>query len=201
MKSLFLFIAIIITPVMLLSTTPTSWKLDKTHSSVRFSVSHLVISEVEGTFGKFDASVFTHSDDFVNSEIEFTIEVNSINTENEKRDEHLKSDDFFSAQKFPEIKFTSTSMKKIGDKKFKLAGNLTLHGVTKPIELDVKLGGVITAWGGEHAGFKITGNINRFDFGLAADNKLDTGDLIVGDIVNFTVNIEIVKEKAATEKK
>lgn len=201
MKSLSLFLALLIAPMMVFSATPTIWKLDKTHSGVRFSVSHLVISEVEGKFGKFDATVSSPSDDFVNSEIEFSIDVNSINTDNEKRDEHLKSDDFFSAQKFPEIKFKSASMKKIGEKKFKLSGNLTLRDITKPIELDVTFGGVVTAWGSEHAGFKISGSINRFDFGLAANNKLDTGGLIVGDIVSFTANIEIVKEKPATEKK
>jgi len=161
----------------------------------------LVISEVEGNFGKFDARISSPSDDFVNSEIEFSIDVNSINTNNEKRDEHLKSDDFFGAQKFPEITFKSTSMKKVGDKKFNLSGDLTLHGITKSIELDVRFGGIVTAWGGEHAGFKITGNINRFDFGLSANNKLDTGGLVVGDIVNFTANIEIVKEKPESEKK
>jgi len=201
MKSLFVFFSLLIAPTMLFSAAPIVWKLDKTHSSVRFSVSHLVISEVEGNFGKFDARISSPSDDFVNSEIEFSIDVNSINTNNEKRDEHLKSDDFFGAQKFPEITFKSTSMKKVGDKKFNLSGDLTLHGITKSIELDVRFGGIVTAWGGEHAGFKITGNINRFDFGLSANNKLDTGGLVVGDIVNFTANIEIVKEKPESEKK
>lgn len=158
-----------------------TWKFDPAHSQVQFSVTHLVISEVTGNFRKFDGDVKTNGDDFTNANINFTIDVSSINTDNEKRDTHLKSDDFFNAEKFPKIQFIGKSLKKTGSNKYKLIGDFTIRDVTKQIELDVIATGTTKAWGQLHAGFKIKGTINRFDYNLKWNSLIETGGAIVGD--------------------
>src|SRR4029077_12015930 len=137
---------------------------DKPHTNVKFSVSHLVISDVEGTFKTFDGTMEASKPDFSDAKINFTVEVSSISTDNDQRDNHLKSDDFLNAAKYPQMKFTSTSFTPQGDNKYKLAGNLTIRDVTKPVTFDVKYGGTVTAMGGTHAGFKATTKIDRFDY-------------------------------------
>ena len=173
----------------------TKWSFDKSHSNVGFSVTHLVISEVEGRFGSFDGTVTTKSDAFEDSEIEFKVDVNSVNTDNSKRDEHLRSDDFFNAEKYPSMIFKSTSMKKVGDNSYKLKGNLTIRDVTKPIELDVKLNGVIKdPRGNTKAGFKISGSLDRFDFGLKWNSLMEVGGAVVSKTVTLNLNVELKKE-------
>lgn len=173
----------------------TKWKLDKAHSSVRFSVSHMVVSEAEGTFKTWDGTVENTKADFTDAKIAFTIDVNSINTDNENRDKHLKSPDFFDAEKFPSIKFESTSMQSLGNNKYKLSGNLTLKDVTKPVTFDVTYGGSITGQRGTKAGFKATTTINRFDYNLKWDRATETGGLVVGKDVEITVKIELDQQK------
>lgn len=177
------------------ATAQTKWKLDKSHSSVRFSVSHMVVSEAEGTFKTWDGTVEQTKDDFSDSKIAFTIDVNSINTENERRDGHLKSDDFFNAEKFPTIKFESTSLKALGNNKYTLTGNLTIRDVTKPVTFAVTHGGVIAGGRGKKAGFKATATINRFDYGLKWDRATETGGLVVGKEVEVTVKVELDEVK------
>jgi len=173
----------------------TKWSFDKSHSNVGFSVIHLVISEVEGRFGSFDGTVITKSDAFEDSEIEFKVDVNSVNTDNAKRDEHLRSDDFFNSEKYPSMIFKSTSMKKVGDNRYKLKGNLTIRDITKPIELDVKLNGVIKdPRGNTKAGFKISGSLDRFDFGLKWNSLMEVGGAVVSKTVTLNLNVELKKE-------
>lgn len=170
----------------------TTWSVDKAHSKIGFSVPHMAISEVEGNFKDFDASVVTKSADFNGAEVTFTAKTSSIDTDNEKRDNHLKSPDFFDAGKHPDLSFKGNLVKEDG--KYKLKGNLTMHGVTKPVEFDVTYGGTINTGRGEKAGFKIIGQINRHDYGLTWNNKVPTGELVVGDEVDIIGKIELDKK-------
>jgi len=176
------------------SRVPTAtWTLDKAHTNVKFSVSHLVISDVEGQFKSFDGTMESSKPDFSDAKVTFTIEVASINTDNEKRDNHLKSDDFLNAEKYPQMKFVSTSVTPEGDNKFKLAGNLTIRNITKPVVFDVKYGGTVTAMGGTHAGFKATTKINRFDYDLKWSMATESGGLVAGKDVDITINVDFKK--------
>ena len=175
----------------------TIWKFDKAHSQVKFNVTHLVISEVTGYFRTFDGTVKTNGEDFTDAQIEFTIETQSIDTDNEKRDNHLKSDDFFNAEKFPQLKFKSKSMKKVGNNKYKLTGDLTIRDVTKQVELNVVYGGMANdGYGNKKAGFKITGTVNRFDYNLKWNALLEAGGAVVGSDVEMVCNIQLVQEPA-----
>jgi polyisoprenoid-binding protein YceI len=174
-----------------------AWKFDKAHSQVKFNVTHLVISEVTGYFRTFDGTVKTNGEDFTDAQIEFTIETQSIDTDNEKRDNHLKSDDFFNAEKFPQLKFKSKSMKKVGNNKYKLTGDLTIRDVTKQVELNVVYGGMANdGYGNKKAGFKITGTVNRFDYNLKWNALLEAGGAVVGSDVEMVCNIQLVQEPA-----
>ena len=174
---------------------PTKWAIDKTHSNVKFTVTHLVISEVEGYFKIFDGTVEHSKPDFSDAKINFTVDVNSINTDNENRDKHLKSDDFFNAEKFPQMKFESTSFTPLGNNKYKLVGNLTIRDVTKPITFDVTYGGSANMGNMVKSGFKAKGTINRFDYGLKWDKATEAGGLVVGKDVDITVNAELNQAK------
>jgi polyisoprenoid-binding protein YceI len=173
----------------------TKWVVDKAHSSIKFSVSHMVVSESEGTFKTFDGTVENTKADFTDAKINFTIDVNSINTDNENRDKHLKGDDFFNAEKYPAIKFEGTSFKASGNNKYKLTGNLTMRDVTKPVTFDVTYGGTINTQRGAKAGFKATTTINRFDYNLKWDKATETGGLVVGKEVEITVKLELNEAK------
>ncbi len=169
------------------------WTLDKAHTSLKFTVSHLVISDVDGNFKTFDGTMESAKPDFSDAKITFTVEVNSINTDNEKRDIHLKSDDFLNVQKFPVMKFVSTSFTPQGDNKYKLIGNLTIRDITKSVTFDVKYGGTAVAFGGTHAGFKATTKIDRFDYNLKWSATTEAGGLVAGKEVEITVNADFKK--------
>jgi polyisoprenoid-binding protein YceI len=171
-----------------------NWTIDKAHSNIGFSVAHMVVSETTGKFKDFDAKVISKTDDFAGSTVEFTAKTASVFTDNEKRDEHLKGDDFFNAEKFPELKFSGSLVKEGG--KYILKGNLTIRDITKPVSFDVTYGGRVKAFGGEKAGFKLNGKINRKDFGLKFDKTLEGGGLIVGDDVDINVKVEFNKQAA-----
>lgn len=182
--------------VMAAAPAATTWTLDKSHSGVKFSVDHLVISEVEGNFKVFSGSVVSPSPDFTNAKVEFTVDVNSINTDDEKRDGHLKSDDFFNAEKYPQMKFTSTSFKKVKDNAYVLEGDLTIRDVTKKVKFAVMYGGTVKdPWGNIKAGFKASAKINRKDFGLKWGALTETGGAVVGDEVRMLVNVEFAQAK------
>ncbi len=172
---------------------PTKWVLDKAHTNVRFSVAHLVVSDVDGSFKSFDGSMTNTKPDFSDATINFTVDVNSINTDNEQRDKHLKSDDFFNAEKFPQIKFVSKSFKALGNNKYTLTGDLTIRDVTKTVSFDVTYGGTVTAMGGTHAGFKAKATVNRFDYNLKWSAATEAGGLVAGKDVDITLNIDLKK--------
>lgn len=169
----------------------TKWSIDKGHSTIGFSVAHLVVSETTGKFKDFDASVVSKSDDFNGAEVSFTAKTASVDTDDEKRDGHLKSDDFFNAEKFPELKFVGTIAK--NGNAYVLKGNLTIRDVTKAVSFDVTYGGRVKAFGGEKSGFKLNGKINRQDYGLKFNKALEGGGLVVGDDVEISCKIELNK--------
>lgn len=170
----------------------TTWTIDKAHSKVGFNVAHMAVSEVEGNFKDFDGSVISKADDFNGAEVSFSGKTASIDTDNERRDGHLKSPDFFEAEKYPDFSFKGKLVKDGG--KYKLKGDLTLKGVTKPVEFDVTYGGSIDTGRGIKAGFKLVGQINRQDFGLTWANKLASGEMVVGDKVDVICKIELDKK-------
>ena len=170
----------------------TTWTIDKAHSKVGFNVAHMAVSEVEGNFKDFDGSVISKADDFNGAEVSFSGKTASIDTDNERRDGHLKSPDFFEAEKYPDFSFKGKLVKDGG--KYKLKGDLTLKGVTKPVEFDVTYGGSIDTGRGIKAGFKLVGQINRQDFGLTWSNKLASGEMVVSDKVDVICKIELDKK-------
>ena len=172
---------------------PVKWTLDKSHSNVKFTVTHMVVSDVDGSFKLFDGSMEHTKPDYSDAKINFTVDVNSVNTDNEMRDKHLKADDFFNAESFPTIKFTSTSMTPVGGNKYKLAGNLTIRDVTKPVVFETTYGGTVTNQGKTKAGFKARTTINRFDYNLKWDRATEAGGLVVGKEVELIVNVELNK--------
>lgn len=171
------------------------WAIDKVHSNVKFTITHMVVSDVDGSFRLFDGSMEHSKPDYSDAKIIFTVDVNSINTDNENRDKHLKSDDFFNAEKFPQMKFESTSFTPLGNNKYKLDGNLTIRDVTKPVSFDVTYGGTIGQPGKTKAGFKAKTTINRFDYGLKWDRATEAGSLVVSKEVAITVNVELNEAK------
>lgn len=175
-----------------------TYKIDVDHSDVMFKVKHLMISTATGIFKKFDATVEANNDDFSDAKIYFEADVTSIDTKNEQRDAHLKSDDFFNAEQFPKLIFKSTSIEKDGTGEYKLKGDLTIRDITKPITLDVDYNGSTKdPWGFERAGFEITGKINRKEYGLKWSAVTEAGGLVVDDIVKLQMNVEFVKQTEA----
>lgn len=173
----------------------TVWVIDKSHSKIGFTVTHLLITEVDGHFKDFDVKVTTNRDDFENAKIEFTAKTASIFTDNERRDEHLRSDDFFNSEKFPEMKFVSKSFKKVGKNKYRLVGDLTIRDVTRQVTLDVTYNGTTKdPWGNTKAGFSVTGQINRFDYGLKWNALTEMGGAVVDKIVKLRINVQLVKQ-------
>ena len=172
----------------------TQWAFDASHSKIGFVVTHLVISEVEGQFHDYEGTVTTTGDDFTNANIEFVADINSIDTENEKRDGHLKSPDFFDAESHPQLSFKSTSFEKKEGNKYELKGDLTIRGTTKPITLDVTYGGTVKdPYGNTKAGFKLKGQIDRFDYGLQWDAATEAGNLVVSREVDLEINVQLAK--------
>jgi len=173
----------------------TTWIADKAHTQITFSVTHLLISEVTGRFSDFDVTFHDANEDFTDGTIGVTIRTASINTGIEKRDNHLKSDDFLGAEKFPNITFESTLIEKTGKDTYKITGDLTIRDVTKSVVLDAKHNGTVTdPWGVTKAGFKATTSINRFDFGVKWGAALETGGLVAGETVVLTLLMEFNKQ-------
>ena len=172
----------------------TKWVLDPTHSEVQFKVKHLVISTVSGLFKSFEGSLETDNDDFQHSKVEFSLDVNSIDTTQVQRDEHLKSAEFFDAEKYPKITFKSTALTKAGDD-YKLTGDLTIKDVTKPVTFDVEFGGsAADFYGNTKAGFEVTGKINRKEFGLTWDGVTEAGSIVVGEDIKLFANVQFAKQ-------
>jgi polyisoprenoid-binding protein YceI len=178
-----------------ISTFAQNWKIDPAHTKIHFSATYLLITEVEGEFKKFDGTVTSSKPDWTDLKADITIDVNSITTDNEMRDKHLKSDDFFNAEKYPTITFKSKGMKKLENNKYVLTGDLTIRDVTKPVELALTYGGTVKdPWGNIKAGFKATGKINRKDFGLNYKNAAATGEAVVSDDIEFRLDGVLIKQ-------
>ena len=171
------------------------WIIDPSHSEVQFKVKHLVISTVTGSFKKFEGSIESDKEDFSDAKVQFSADVSSIDTNNEQRDGHLKSDDFFGSEKYPRLTFESTGIDKKSDEEYLLKGNLTMRDVTKLVELTVSYGGTTKDnYGNTRAGFEITGKVDRQDFGLKASPITEAGGLVVGHDVKLNMNIQVIKQ-------
>jgi polyisoprenoid-binding protein YceI len=173
----------------------TKWVLDPMHSEIQFKIKHLVISTVTGSFTSFEGTAQTEGDDFENAKVEFTLDVDSVNTNQEARDQHLRGEDFFNAAQYPKISFTSTSFTKKSGGEYKLTGDLTIKGVTKPVTLDVEHGGTaVDFYGNTKAGFEATGKINRKEFGLTWGGVTEAGAIVVGEDVKLIMNVQFAKQ-------
>ena len=173
----------------------TKWSIDPTHSEIGFKVKHMMFTNVSGKFETFEATAVSKNDDFTDASFDFSADTTSISTGNTDRDNHLKSADFFDAENFPKLQFKSTSMKKTSPSDYELTGDLTLHGVTKTVTLDVEYGGIMQdPWGNTKAGFTITGRINRKDWGLTWNAALETGGVLVSEEVRLFIEIQFVKQ-------
>ena len=165
------------------------------HSEVLFKVKHLVISTVTGSFKSFEGQVITENDEFENAEIEFSIDVNSVDTGQPARDEHLINADFFEAETYPRFEFVSTSFKKIKEDIYKLTGNLTIKGITKEVELEAEYGGTEKdSWGNIKVGFEVTGTIDRKEFNVTFNALTETGGLALGEKIKLVANIQLSKQ-------
>ena len=178
-----------------------TWDIDPAHSAAQFNVRHMMVSNVKGEFGKMTGTVTLDDKEISHSTAQATIDTTTINTREPNRDKDLKSPNFFDVEKYPTITFKSTSFKKVGPEKYKVAGDLTIHGVTKPVVLDVEAPEATTKdpKGNERRGATATTTINRKDFGLTWNKPLETGGVMVGDQVTINIDLELVK-KAAAEK-
>ncbi|MBD3636951.1 MAG: YceI family protein [Crocinitomicaceae bacterium] len=173
------------------SLVSTKWAIDPSHSEIGFKVIHMMISSVKGHFKSFEATVEATEDDFSDAKVKVSIDADSIYTNNEDRDNHLKSDDFLNAEKYPKITFESTSF----DGK-KLVGDLTIRDITKQVELKVEHNGTaVDGYGQTKAGFEIRGEINRKDFDLKWDQVTEAGNVVVSDMVKLIIDAEFTKEE------
>lgn len=180
----------------LASAQGTVWNLDRSHSSVNFEVDHMVVSETSGQFKDFSMNVKSDKADFTDAVFDITMKVESINTDDEKRDGHLKSGDFFDAAKYPTITFKGRKFQKVKGNVYKVTGDMTMHGVTKTLTLNAKFNGTVKdPWGNTRAGIKVTGEIDRYAFGLKYNSTLEAGGLAVGQMVRINCNIELIKAK------
>lgn len=194
---------LILTPFVLLlvlTAHAQTWTIDKAHSKVGFTVIHLMLSEVDGNFKTFDAKITAAKPDLSDAVFDLTADINSVNTDNERRDGHLKSPDWFDAAKYPTLTFKSTSFKKVEGKKYKATGDLTMHGVTKPVTLDVTMNGPVTNENPrgkqEKAGFKINGMLKRTDFGVGSSSTVT-----VSDEIELKANGEFTKQDVPVAEK
>jgi polyisoprenoid-binding protein YceI len=174
----------------------TKWSLDPAHSELTFKIKHLMISNVSGAFKNFSAKVETEETDFSKANINLTAEMNSISTNNEQRDAHLRGSDFFEVEKFPQLKFTSTGIEQTDDESFNLYGNLTLKGVTKPVKLNMEFNGIVKdPHGQEKAGFFVSGKINRNDWGINLNVALETGGLMLGEDIRIQSEVQFIRQE------
>ncbi len=195
MKNLVFSFLIVLTFTFSAFAQSTEWKIDKAHTNVGFTVTHLVISDVTGRFNEVDGSIKSSDEDFDGAQVSIIIQTASIYTDNEKRDNHLRSGDFFNAEKNPEITFKSTSFKKIGDEKYEITGNLSMNGVTHEVVLDATLKGIIKdPWGGTRAGFKATTSVDRYNYNLTYNKALEAGGFLIGKTVDIEINLELIKK-------
>lgn len=180
---------------MVATAVRTKWVVDPTHSELTFKVKHLMITNVKGEFRKFDANIVSEGEDFSRAKVEVTVDAGSIFTNNEDRDNHLRSADFFEVEKFPTLHFTGTEFKKVDDENYQLTGKLTMKGVEKAVTLDVEFGGFMKdPYGNEKAGFSFSGKFNRKDWGLNWNAALEAGGVMVSEEVRIFGEVQFVKQ-------
>ena len=173
------------------------WSIDPSHSAIAFSVRHMVVSKTRGRFTKWSGQLRFDAENPAGSSVEVIIDPASLDTADAQRDAHLRSPDFFDVEKYPSASFRSRNVEVAAGDRYRVTGDLTVHGVTKPVVLDVTYeGSGKDPWGGERAGFVATTSIDRKDFGLEWNKALETGGLLVGDKVELTLEIEAVKQAA-----
>lgn len=173
----------------------TKWAVDPTHSEIGFKVKHMMFTNVSGQFTKFTAEANTIGDSFEGASFSFSGDIESVSTGNADRDGHLLSPDFFDAAQFPKITFESTAFNKKNEGEYTLNGNLSLHGETKAVSLEVEFGGIAKdPWGNTKAGFTITSKLNRKDFGLTWNSALETGGVLVGEEVKLAIELQFIKQ-------
>lgn len=178
----------------------TTWRIDPAHSEIKFKVKHLVVSTVTGHFRNFTATIESGKDDFSDAKIRFEADVNSLTTNNDQRDAHLKSPDFFDAANHPKITFRSGSITRVSDDEYEVTGDLTIRGVTRPVTLDVTYNGTVSGFGGTKvAGFEIGGKINRFDYGLTWNAMTEAGGVVVSSDVRLDISAEFNEVQAAAK--
>ena len=171
------------------------WIMDPAHSEVTFTVRHMMITNVSGTFENSNGSMLADSPDFTDAELHFEAEVASVNTRNSQRDEHLRTNDFFDAAQYPTLRFDSTKLEKVGDKDYLLHGDITIRGVKKSITLQVVYKGVVVdLWGLTRAGFEILGSVQRADFGLHWNANSEDGTIVLSDEVKLMINVQMIKQ-------
>jgi len=172
-----------------------TYKIDPAHSEISFKIKHLMITNVTGSFTKFEGTMESSKDDFTDAQVHFEADTESITTHNEQRDAHLRSAEFFDAEKNPKLTFDSTSVEKNGEDNYKLLGNLTMHGITKPVTLNVELMGVNKdPWGQTKVGFEVTGKLSRKEFDLTWNAALEGGGVLVGDDVKLQMSVQLIKQ-------
>lgn len=178
-------------------TKPTiKWQADKDHSQIQFRIRHMMLTTVTGEFRNFDIGVETQGEDFSTARVETTADVTSVTTGVESRDNHLRSDDFFNAEKYPQIIFKSTSFSHVGDDHWILQGDITIRDVTQPVSFEVLYMGTIEdPWGNKRVGFEVNGKLKRKEFGLKWDVVTDTGGVVAGDVVNIHCNVQFIRPK------
>jgi polyisoprenoid-binding protein YceI len=182
------------TAVVTATPASTTWKIDPSHSQVEFAVRHLMISTVRGRFAGVQGTVVTDDADPAKAVVDVVIDAGSIDTREPQRDAHLRSADFFDVEKYPAITFKSTRVTDVKSDTFKLVGDLTMHGVTREVTLDVTAEGRgKDPWGGERAGYSAVARISRKDFGLTWNQVLETGGIAVGDEIKISLDLELVK--------
>jgi len=171
-----------------------TWRIDPAHSRVGFGVRHMMFSTVKGSFPGVDGKIVLNEEDVTDSEVEVRIDASSIDTANQDRDKHLRSDDFLDVESHPHITFRSTGVRQEGDR-LSVSGDLTIRGATRPVELEAeKLGGGLDPWGNQRVGFSAATRINRKDFGLTWNQALEAGGVLVGDEVRIALDIQAVEE-------
>lgn len=173
-----------------------TWTVDPAHTEIHFRARHMVISTVTGKFDRFEATAITENDSLENAKVTFTADTASVNTGTKQRDDHLRSDDFFNAEKYPTLTFESTSFTQAGNENYKLKGNLTIRDVTKPIELEVEYGGEIKdPYGNRRVGFTVTGKVSRKMFGLKYNALIESGGAVVSDEIKIDCHAEFIHQE------
>ncbi|HWC53513.1 MAG TPA: YceI family protein [Chitinophagaceae bacterium] len=181
--------------------TTTKWTIDNAHSELHFKVRHMMVSWVTGSFKQFNAEVETNGDDISTAKVRFTAEISSITTNNEQRDAHLRTGDFFDAENHPQLTFESSKLEKIDDENYKVYGTLTMRGVSKNIVLNAEFGGFAQdPWGNTRIGISVSGKINRKDFGVSFSMVSETGGILLGEEVTINANTQFIKQAVAETK-